>query len=128
MAKYSYDELRLAATSGRRIGGWKNKNVYACSKYDYKITNEAFYVIYDDSNKLVLNGYVYGSISKTGEVTEVSPYAYKKPKKNAEPAVIKSIPATGTVVESDVNVDDFFARIDREINELLAETANREFV
>lgn len=135
MAKYSYNELKSAATAGRRIGGWKGKNVYACSKYDYDETKSHFYVLYDDGNKLISQGKVYGEINSNGEVTECSnPYFWYGPskKKNSDKAittttVTKTVPATTTVVESGVNVDDFFARIDREINELLAATASQQF-
>lgn len=131
MAKYSYNELKSAATAGRRIGGWKGKNVYACSKYDYDETKSHFYVLYDDGNKLISQGKVYGEINSNGEVTECSnPYFWYGPskRKNAT-TVAKTVPATTTVVESGVNVDaeDFFLRIDREINELLAATAGQQF-
>ena len=131
MAKYSYNELKLAAAEGRRIGGWKGKNVYACSKYDYDETKSHFYVLYDYGNKLISQGKVYGEINSNGEVTECSnPYFWYGPskRKNAT-TVAKTVPATTTVVESGVNVDaeDFFLRIDREINELLASTANQQF-
>lgn len=131
MAKYSYNELKSAATAGRRIGGWKGKNVYACSKYDYDAAQPHFYVLYDDGNKLISQGKVYGEINSNGEVTECSnPYFWYGPskRKNAT-TVAKTVPATTTVVESGVNVDaeDFFLRIDREINELLASTANAQF-
>ena len=131
MAKYSYNELKSAATAGRRIGGWKGKNVYACSKYDYDAAQPHFYVLYDDGNKLISQGKVYGEINSNGEVTECSnPYFWYGPskRKNAT-TVAKTVPATTTVVESGVNVDaeDFFLRIYREINELLASTANAQF-
>lgn len=135
MAKYSYNELKSAAAVGRRIGGWKGKNVYACSKYDYDAAQPHFYVLYDDGNKLISQGKVYGEINSNGEVTECSnPYFWYGPskRKNSDKAtttttVTKTVPATTTVVESGVNVDDFFLRIDREINELLASTANAQF-
>ena len=71
MAKYDYNALRLAASEGRRIGGWQGYDVYACSKYKYKAGLPHFYVIYDDGNKLVRAGYVYGTISPSGTVDEL---------------------------------------------------------
>lgn len=135
MAKYSYNELKSAANTGRRIGGWKGKNVYVWSKYDYDAAQPHFYVPYDDGNKLISQGKVYGEINSNGEVTECSnPYFWYGPseRKNSDKvasAVTKTVPATTTVVESGVNVDveDFFLRIDREINELLASTADQQF-
>ena len=133
MAKYDYNALKIAATNGSRIGGWQGWDVYSCSKYDYDATSKHFYVIYDDDKKLVRQGYVYGSINSNGTINEVdSRYEYFTPKKKNKPAPAptKTTPATGYSAymagaqpgDTDVKVDteDFFVRIDREINELLA--------
>jgi hypothetical protein len=133
MAKYDYNALKAAATAGDRIGGWKGWDVYTCSKYEYDPSSSCFWVIYDDDKKLVREGMIYGSITSNGTINEVdSLYAYEVRKKNkpAPAPTMKTIPATGysaymagatgdsTTVE--VSNDDFFLRIDREINELLA--------
>ena len=125
VAKYSYKELKAAASEGRRIGGWKGLNVYAISKYKYDGTNNAYYVLYDDDNTLVYKGKVYGSISESGEVTEVTkPYSYFVPKKkNTE--VAKTVPATNYSVT--MSSDEYFSKLDREINELLAEAATIKY-
>lgn len=134
MAKYDYNALKIAATNGSRIGGWQGWDVYSCSKYDYNAAEPHFYVIYDDDKKLVRKGLVYGSISSNGTINEVdSPYTYFTPKKNKPapaPAPTKTIPATGysaymagatkDSTSVDVSTEDFFVRIDKEINELLA--------
>lgn len=134
MAKYSYGELKKAAANGSRIGGWQGTNVYACSKYDYDATSYHFYVLYDDDNKLVRKGLVYGSINEKGTIHEVdAPFPYfvpKKKKPTPAPVVEYTVPATGysaymagipaNATEGSVSNDDFFLRIDREINELLA--------
>ena len=132
MAKYDYNALRAVATNGSRIGGWQGWDVYSCSKYDYDASKPHFYVLYDDDKKLVRKGLVYGSINSNGTINEVdSPYEYFTPKKkNPAPAPTKTVPATGysaymagaKAEDTDVKVDveDFFVRIDREINELLA--------
>ena len=146
MAKYSYNELKLAAAEGRRIGGYLGKNVFACSKWNYaaKQHKDAFYVLYDEDNKLVCDGTIYGTISEKGLVDEwnnkrtwispqsqvevkfepVAPKAKSQPPKTSE----KTVPATaysafvagvgdsGGVVSS----ENFFAELDRQINELLA--------
>ena len=72
MAKYSYNELKSAAAEGRRIGGYMGKNVFACSKWNYaaKQHRDAFYVLYDEDNKLVCDGIIYGTISEKGLVDE----------------------------------------------------------
>ena len=133
MAKYDYNALKAAAHENLRIGGWQGWDVYSCSRYDYDATSKHFYVLYDDDKKLVRKGLVYGSINSNGTINEVdSPYEYFTPKKKNKPAPAptKTTPATGysaymagakaedTNVE--VSTEDFFVRIDREINELLA--------
>lgn len=145
MAKYSYNELKVAAAEGRRIGAYLGKNVFACSKWNYaaKQHKDAFYVLYDEDNKLVCDGTIYGTISDKGLVDEwehkrtwVSPmsqmevsFAPVAPKaKSAPKEQTRTVPATaysafvagvgdsGGVVDS----ENFFAELDRQINELLA--------
>ena len=133
MAKYDYNALRAAAYENLRIGGWQGWDVYSCSRYDYDANSKHFYVLYDDDKKLVRKGLVYGSINSNGTINEVdSPYEYFIPKKKNKPASAptKTTPATGysaymagaKAEDTDVEVstEDFFVRIDREINELLA--------
>ena len=138
MAKYSYNELKVAAAEGRRIGAYMGKNVFACSKWKYaaKQHKDAFYVLYDEDNKLVCDGIVYGTISEKGLVDEwerkrtwispqsqvavsfepVAPRAKEKPK--TVPASQYSAFVNGG--EGIVNTEDFFVQLDQEINELLA--------
>ena len=142
MAKYSYNELKVAAAEGRRIGGYKGKNVFSCSKWKYDAlkNKDAFYVLYDEDNKLVHNGIIYGTISDGGLVDEwerqrtwISPQSqvevnFAPVASKAKPQSSKTVPATaysafvagvgdsGGVVDS----ENFFAELDRQINELLA--------
>ena len=143
MAKYSYNELKVAAAEGRRIGGYKSKNVFACSKWKYGAERhkDAFYVLYDEDNKLVCDGIVYGTISEKGLVDEwnnkrtwISPQSQVSfepvaPKaKSASQKQTRTVPATAysamvaKVGDSGgiVNTEEFFVRLDKEINELLA--------
>lgn len=134
MVKYDYNALKIAATHGIRIGGWQGWDVYSCSKYDYDASSKHFYVLYDDDKKLVREGYVYGSINSNGTINEVDrryEYFTPKKKKNNMPAEDKrSVPASaysaymagasGDSTSVEVSTEDFFLRIDREINELLA--------
>ena len=143
MAKYSYNELKLAAAEGRRIGGYKGKNVFACSKWKYDpLRNKgSFYVLYDEDNKLVYDGIVYGTISEKGLVDEwnnkrtwispqsqvevsFEPVASKKPQPQSQTPK-KTVPASNYSAfvnggEGPVNSENFFAELDRQINELLA--------
>ena len=148
MAKYSYNELKVAAAESRRIGGYKGKNVFACSKWNYaaKQHKDAFYVLYDEDNKLVCDGIVYGTISEKGLVDEwnnkrtwispvnqmevnftpVSPAKHKAKSQTSQQT--RTVPATAYsafvagVGDSGgvVNSENFFANLDKEINELLA--------
>lgn len=144
MAKYSYNELKVAAAEGRRIGGYMGKNVFSCSKWKYGALRQkdAFYVLYDEDNKLVCDGTIYGTISEKGLVDEwerkrawISPmnqvevnFTPVSPAKAAPKEQTRTVPATaysafvagvgdsGGIVSS----ENFFADLDRQINELLA--------
>ena len=147
MAKYSYNELKVAAAEGRRIGGYKGKNVFSCSKWKYDAlkSKDAFYVLYDDGNTLVCDGTIYGTISDKGLVDEwnnkrtwispvnqmevnFTPVAPAKQKAKPQTSQTRTVPATaysafvagvgdsGGIVSS----ENFFAELDRQINELLA--------
>ena len=144
MAKYSYNELKVAAAEGRRIGGYKGKNVFACSKWNYaaKQHKDAFYVLYDDGNTLVCDGTIYGTISDKGLVDEwnnkrtwISPmnqmevnFTPVAPAKQKAKSQTRTVPATAYsafvagVGDSGgvINAEDFFVQLDKEINELLA--------
>ena len=145
MAKYSYNELKVAAAEKRRIGGYMGANVFACSKWKYDPLNNkgSFYVLYDEDNKLVCDGIVYGTISEKGLVeqwnnkrTWISPQSQVEvnftpvaPKAKSQTSQqTRTVPATaysamvagvgdsGGVISS----ENFFANLDKEINELLA--------
>ena len=147
MAKYSYNELKVAAAEGRRIGGYRGNNVFSCSKWKYGALcqKDAFYVLYDEDNKLVHDGIVYGTISDGGLVDEwerqrtwispqsqvevsfapVAPKAKSAPKEQtrtvpatAYSAMVAGVGDSGGIVSS----ENFFANLVREINELLATT------
>lgn len=146
MAKYGYNELKVAAAEGRRIGGYMNRNVFACSKWKYDAlkskNRDSFYVLYDEDNKLVCDGTIYGTISEKGLVDEwerkrawVSPQSQVavtfepvSPAKHKAKSQTRTVPATAYsamvagVGDSGgvINTEDFFVRLDKEINELLA--------
>lgn len=112
----SYNYLKQAAQDKMRIGSLKGIEVYACSKYKYDATTSQFYVIYDDGNKLVREGYCYGSIDINGLVNEKEPTWYNVPSKSGD-VVTKVVPASG--YSAQVITDEFFSKLDKEINELL---------
>ena len=118
MGKYNYNYLKQAAQDKTRIGTWKNIGVYACSKYKYNATTSQFYVLYDDGNKLVKEGYCYGSINESGTVNEIEPVWYNIPSTSSD-VVTKTTPASG--YSAQVISDEFFSNLDKEINKLLAD-------
>ena len=144
MAKYGYNELKVAAAEGRRIGGYKGKNLFSCSKWKYDAlkSKDAFYVLYDDGNTLVCDGTIYGTISEKGLVDEwnnkrtwISPmnqmevnFTPVAPAKQKAKSQTRTVPATAYsafvagVGDSGgvINAEDFFVQLDKEINELLA--------
>ena len=147
MAKYGYNELKVAAAEGRRIGGYMNRNVFACSKWEYDAlkskNRDSFYVLYDEDNKLVCDGTINGTISEKGLVDEwnnkrtwISPQSQVEvnftpvaPKAKSQTSQqTRTVPATAYsamvagVGDSGgvINTEDFFVRLDKEINELLA--------
>lgn len=117
MAKYDYKSLKKAATNGSRIGGWQGFDVYACSKYDYDAAKQHFYVLYDDGNKLLRKGQVYGTVNNVGNITECPKYWYNVPLRGTE-KVTKATPASGYSAE--VIADEYFRKLDQDINALLA--------
>ena len=118
MGKYNYDYLKKAARDNTRIGTWKNTAVYVCSKYKYDATKSQFYVLYDDGNKLVKEGYCYGSINIDGAVNEKEPVWYNVPSRSND-VVVRTTPASG--YSAQVITDEFFSNLDKEINKLLAD-------
>lgn len=118
MGKYSYDYLKKAAREGTKIGTWKNVGVYTCSKYKYNAAKSQFYVLYDDGNKLVKEGYCYGSIDESGTVNEIEPIWYNIPSRSND-VVVRTTAASG--YSAQVISDEFFSNLDKEINKLLAD-------
>lgn len=141
MAKYSYNELKVAAQTRRRIGGYDGMDVYAISKfvYDPPVHSKGYYVLYDDGNKLVKGLTVYGTIDENGSLDlwkikgEWSPAATKK---NSE-SQIRSVPASaysavvaqaeGNKVGEPLSADSWFTKLDREISELLSSAKTTEY-
>lgn len=141
MAKYGYAELKSAAAEGRRIGGYQGFDVYSCSKWSYnnaKDKFDRFYVLYDDRNYMVRDSKIYGTINSNGQLdlwdtprTYIVPQQVVREEKKFEPAKSAKSSQTRTVPASNysafvnggegvVSSENFFADLDRQINELLA--------
>ena len=74
---FDYNTLKQAAKEGSRLGNWKGKGVFAASTAKLqKLGSGAYYILYDDENKLVGRDgeyfYSYGTVSESGNVSEYS--------------------------------------------------------
>lgn len=74
---FDYYTLKKLAKEGSRIGNWNGKAVFAASASNLEnLGGGAFYVLYDDDNKIVgrdgKHFYSYGTVSESGSVSEYS--------------------------------------------------------
>ena len=89
---FDYYSLKRAAKEGQMLGKWNGKSVFAASANDLENKgNGAFYILYDDENKLVTrvgSGWKsYGEVSEQGSVSEYSTARnYKTPAEAAAAA------------------------------------------
>ena len=89
---FDYNTLKRAARDGSRLGNWNGKAVFAASANDLENKGSgAFYILYDDENKLVTrvgSGWKsYGEVSEQGSVSEYSSARnYKTPAEAAQAA------------------------------------------
>jgi hypothetical protein len=107
--------LKYAAINGDRIGGWKGFDVYSTSKANIENGEARYntvYLIYDDNNYLYKDGYIYGTVSANGNVSETEKRRYRvkeAPKKEEEtPKKEEKAPAYEAVigdVELGIEVD-----------------------
>lgn len=108
---FDYNTLKRAARDGLRLGNWNGKAVFAASATQLQnLGTGAYYILYDDENKIVSrsaanNGWKsYGEVSESGSVQEYSsarnyrtveanPTYGRKIPKETPPAVAHSAPA-----------------------------------
>lgn len=77
-----FDVETLKKNNGEKVGVFRNWNVIATTKKEFfnRENTRGAYLIWDDCNKLVLNGKVVGRISENGRVEYIeSEYRYVKP-------------------------------------------------
>lgn len=72
---FDYKTLKEIAEIGRMVGSWNGKQVFAASSADLQnLGNGAYYILYDDENKIVGryrdHWKSYGEVSESGSVTE----------------------------------------------------------
>ena len=70
---FDYKTLKNAAARGQRLGSWNGKAVFAASASNLEnLDGGAFYVLYDDENKIVGRDgefyYSYGIVNESGSV------------------------------------------------------------
>ena len=93
---FDYNTLKRAARDGSRLGNWNGKAVFAASANDLENKgNGAFYILYDDENRLVTrvgsSWKSYGEVSEQGSVSEYSSARnYKTPAEAAAAAARKT--------------------------------------
>jgi hypothetical protein len=73
--------LKAAEQSNVSLGTWKGYSVRAICKeniYGGNYRSDTAYIIYDDGNKIFIDGLIYGIVSRDGNVDERRPYKYIK--------------------------------------------------
>ena len=124
---YDYTTLKLAAQRDEPLGKWNGIPVYAIAKEDLYDSNRTwYYIVYNDNNALVRDGYRLGTVSPQGNVTELTKpakYIYPEPQKEKVKVEDVGVPAKA-VPMVDAGAEEFFVRIEAEIDALL----NSDFV
>lgn len=131
---YDYTTLKLASERGEILGTFNGISVCAIAKKDlWSSVAGRYYIVYDDDNKLVKNQWCYGTVTSTGAINEYTKgryYAYPEPqveKKMEEPVKVEEVNvAAKTIPLVDAGAEDFFIRIEKEIDELLKNDFNFE--
>ena len=73
--------LKAAEQSKTTLGTWKGYSVRAICKeniYGGNYRDDTAYIIYDDGNKIFIDGVIYGVVCRDGNVDERKPYVYIK--------------------------------------------------
>jgi hypothetical protein len=117
---FDFNSLKKAWRSVDVLGKWNGVPVYACPKNQLRnVSQQYFYVVFDDNNALVMDGRRYGTVGPSGTVTELSsskPYPYPEtPEVKVEEVCV---PAQ-TVPMVDAGANEFFIKIEAEIDALL---------
>ena len=123
--KMSYENLSLAALEGTRIGKWNGRPVYACAREDYwKYEHEsALYIIYDEQNLLIENGFVVGRVRLNGDVEERRPLPYNFPKPKPKEEEVKW--AVKTNEETSKEIDEM-PKVNVNYEELVKEVMEKD--
>ena len=125
---FDFNSLKAAWKSDEALGKWNGTPVYACPKNQLRnVSQQYFYVVFDDNNALVRGGYRYGTVGSGGNVVELSnpeSYPYPENRRTSTPAKEEvKVEEVGTPAETvplvDVGANEFFIKIEAEIDSLL---------
>jgi len=125
---FDFHSLKSMWKANEPLGKWNGVPVYACPKNMlYSASPSYYYVVFDDNNALVRNEKRYGTVSASGNVTELSTpqsYAFPEPRRSEPKETVEvrveevNVPAK-TIPMTDAGAEDFFIRIEAEIDSLL---------
>ena len=98
---FDYNTLKRAARDGSRLGNWNGKAVFAASADSLENKGSgAFYILYDDENKIVARTNTgwksFGEVSVQGSVNEYSSARNYKTPAEAAAAARKASSKTST--------------------------------
>lgn len=100
---FDYNTLKRAARDGSRLGNWNGKAVFASSANNLENKGSgAYYILYDDENKIVSrsaanNGWKsFGEVTEQGSVNEYSSARNYKTPAEAAAAARKASSKTST--------------------------------
>lgn len=94
-----FDTKTLKENNGEKVGVFRSWNVIATTKKEFfnRENTQGAYLIWDDCNKLVLNGKVVGRITENGRVEYIeSEYRYVKPVLQEERPQTTNVVASGS--------------------------------
>lgn len=120
---FDYRTLRSLELNGERLGSWNGRPVFASSSGNLNEKGSgAFYVLYDDENKIVGRDgnrwYSYGTVSESGSVSEYASrrsYNVYREEPKAKPQTKKEEPTYSPGYEVDEHpVGDVRLEIDVE--------------
>lgn len=109
---FTYNELKTAEKYGEKVGAWKGKPVFACSKANLESKGSGvYYIVYDDHNAIVARSsggglWQYGNVSASGNVSEFDQSVrYDKPAPQPKKAVAAATSTPGKEEAGHVSAD-----------------------
>ena len=103
-----FDTKTLKENNGEKVGVFRNWNVIATTKKEFfnRENTQGAYLIWDDCNKLVFNGKVFGRITEQGRVEYIeNEYNYVRPVLEERPQKTSDTSALVDVASGSEDVD-----------------------